>query len=86
MSFIAAGQSYQESFARSEDAYHAATTLLRTYLVRPAEQRVCFLAEQCPVGMPYAAREQVELLLLGVDQARYQVALVLARYQVEGRA
>src|SRR5436309_2033302 len=30
-----------ESFARAEAAYAHATTLLRTYLVRPAEQRVC---------------------------------------------
>ncbi len=72
---------YAESFAQAEDAYHTATTLVRTYLVRPAEQRVRFLAEQLPAGVPHGALEQVELLLLEVDQARYQVALVLARYQ-----
>ena len=83
MSVLTAARPCAESFTRSEDAYHAATSLLRTYLVRPAEQRVCFLAEQCPV-LPYAALEQMELLLLGVDHARYQVALVLARYQPEG--
>lgn len=78
---VACNRPLDEVFAQSEHAYHIATTLLRTYLVRPAEQRVLFLHEHLPTGLPYAALEQVELLLLGVDHARYQVALVLARYQ-----
>ncbi len=77
---------FAESFTRAEDAYTTATTLVRTYLVRPAEQRVRFLTEQLPVGLPLAAIEQVELLLLEVDHARYQVALVLARYDAGGAA
>ena len=69
-----------DSFAQSEQCYAVATTLVRSYLVRPPEQRVGFLGEQLPPGVPSEARAQVELLLLGVDMARYQVALVLARY------